>query len=166
MLTKGDSSKGDVQKGMLKLQAFLKAIMLRRVKGSLIDGKPIIVLPPKTEEIQHVVFNEDEQSFYQALETKTQVQFNKYMRAGTVGKNYSNILVLLLRLRQCCCHPHLITHFDTESTAVSELSADTLVEIAKSLAPDVVTRLTEANGNFEVSYSFTMIMSELHTDHY
>jgi SNF2 family DNA or RNA helicase len=164
MLTKGDATKGDVQKGMLKLQAFLKAILLRRVKGSLIDGKPIIVLPPKTEEIQHVVFDNDEQEFYNSLETKTRVQFNKYMRAGTVGKNYSNILVLLLRLRQCCCHPHLITHFDEGLPAVSNLSADTLIEIAKSLAPEVVSRLKAADGNFEVSYPINYGLEVLHTN--
>src|SRR2546430_16833950 len=99
MLTKGDTKKRDVQEAMRRLQAVLKAILLRRVKTSLIDGQPIITLPPKVEEIQHVVFSDDEQAFYSALETKTQIQFNKYLKANTVGKNYSNILVLLLRLR-------------------------------------------------------------------
>lgn len=148
ILTKGDSRQGDVTKGMQKLQALLRAIMLRRVKGSLIDGKPIIQLPPKTEEIQHVVFDSDEQAFYNALESKTQIQFNKYMRAGTVGKNYSNILVLLLRLRQCCCHPHLITDFE-EAPAGIDLSVDEMKELAKSLESDVVGRLIDANGTFD-----------------
>jgi SNF2 family DNA or RNA helicase len=148
MLTKGDQSKRDVQGAMRKLQAVLKAILLRRTKTSLIDGKPIINLPPKTEEIQHVVFSEDEQAYYTALETKTQLQFNKYMKAGTVGKNYSNILVLLLRLRQCCCHPHLITDFE-EAPAGAEVSPESMLELAKTLAPDVITRLMAA-GAFEV----------------
>ncbi|RAL68550.1 hypothetical protein DID88_007276 [Monilinia fructigena] len=81
---------------MKRLQGVLKAILLRRTKKSQIDGKPIINLPPKVEEIAHVVFSNDEQEFYQSLENKTQLQFNKYKKAGTVGKNYSNILVLLL----------------------------------------------------------------------
>jgi SNF2 family DNA or RNA helicase len=131
---------------MRKLQAVLKAILLRRTKTSLIDGKPIIELPPKTEEIQHVVFSEEEQDFYNALENKTKIQFNKYMRANTVGKNYSNILVLLLRLRQCCCHPHLITDFEE---APADISTDTMMELARSLAPDVVSRLLAAEA-FEV----------------
>jgi SNF2 family DNA or RNA helicase len=152
MLTKGDARESTVQKAMQKLQAVLKAIMLRRVKGSLIDGKPIITLPPKTEEIQHVVFDTDEQAFYNALESKTQIQFNKYMRAGTVGRNYSNILVLLLRLRQCCCHPHLITDFEEAPAAGVDLSLDAMKDLAKSLESDVVTRLKEANGMFDVSF--------------
>jgi SNF2 family DNA or RNA helicase len=150
MLTKGDASQRTVQGAMRKLQAVLKAILLRRTKTSLIDGKPIINLPPKIEEIQHVVFSEEEQDFYQALESKTQIQFNKYLRANTVGKNYSNVLVLLLRLRQACCHPHLITDFEEAPPAGVDLSADAMIELAKSLKPDVIARLLAAEG-FDVS---------------
>lgn len=134
---------------MRKLQAILKAILLRRTKTSLIDGKPIIELPPKTEEIQHVLFSDDEQDFYRALEAKTQIQYNKYLKAGTVGKNYSNILVLLLRLRQACCHPHLIRgDFEEATPAGADIDADTMVKLAQSLSPDVVARLL-AQESFE-----------------
>ena len=138
---------------MRKLQAVLKAILLRRSKTSLIDGKPIITLPPKTEEIQHVVFDEDQQAFYSALESKTKIQFNRYMKANTVGKNYSNILVLLLRLRQACCHPHLIHDFEDPAPAGVEIDMAAMMELAKSLPPEVVARLLSANGAFEVSSS-------------
>jgi SNF2 family DNA or RNA helicase len=138
---------------MRKLQAVLKAILLRRTKTSLIDGKPIITLPDKREEIQHVVFDEDQKAFYSALETKTKLQFNKYMKAGTVGKNYSNILVLLLRLRQACCHPHLIHDFEEAPSAGAEIDMDAMLELAKSLSPEVVARLLNAADAFEVSLS-------------
>jgi SNF2 family DNA or RNA helicase len=151
MLTKGTGSQGQSDKSMRKLQALLKAILLRRMKTSLIDGKPLITLPPKTEEVTHVIFSEDEQAFYSALEGKSQIQFNKYMRANTVGKNYSNILVLLLRLRQCCCHPHLITDFeDANSAGAIELSAEAMLKLAETLTPGVVNRLL-ASESFEVS---------------
>ena len=123
---------------MRKLRAVLKAIMLRRMKNSEIDGKPILTLPPKTQLDDHVVFSEDELKFYNELEAKSQVQFNKYLRAGTVGKNYSNILVLLLRLRQACCHPHLM---DFECVGTNELSTDQMVSLAKSLDTAVVERI-------------------------
>jgi SNF2 family DNA or RNA helicase len=122
---------------MRQLQAVLKAMMLRRMKNSMIDGKPILTLPPKTENSEYVVFSDDERQFYQDLESKSQVQFNKYLRAGTVGKNYSNILVLLLRLRQACCHPHL-TDFEASDAAVSDADALTL---AKELSDAVVRRI-------------------------
>ncbi|KAK0729991.1 SNF2 family N-terminal domain-containing protein [Lasiosphaeris hirsuta] len=123
---------------MKKLQAVLKATMLRRMKSSEIDGKPILVLPPKTELEDYVVFSEDELSFYKDLEARSQVQLNKYLRAGTVGKNYSNILVLLLRLRQACCHPHLM---DFECVAANDVSEDQMLNLAKSLELCVVDRI-------------------------
>ncbi|KAL9005446.1 MAG: hypothetical protein Q9188_001771 [Gyalolechia gomerana] len=129
-------------RAMQKLQALLKAILLRRNKKSTIDGKPILTLPERTTESRHAGFSEDEQAFYSALETQTQLQFNKYLSAGTVGRNYSNVLVLLLRLRQACCHPHLIKDFAT-SSGTTELPTEDLVKMAKELAPDVVARIVQ-----------------------
>jgi SNF2 family DNA or RNA helicase len=123
---------------MRKLQALLKATMLRRMKSSMLDGKPIIQLPPKDIQVVHVVLNEDELGFYKDLEQHSQVQINKYLRAGTVGKNYTNILVLLLRLRQACCHPHL--NLDVEETAGS-LGDEQMESLAKHLGAAVVERL-------------------------
>ena len=124
---------------MRKLQALLKAILLRRTKSSKINGNPILQLPPRTTEESHAVFSEDEQQFYNALETQTQLQFNRYLQAGTVGRNYSNILVLLLRLRQACCHPHLITDFGIKAaTNADEID---LVANAKNFDDEVVLRL-------------------------
>ena len=134
---------------MRKLQALIRAILLRRMKTSMIDGKPIIVLPPKVEHIQHVVFNEDEAAYYKALETHTQIIFNKYVKAGTVGKNYSNMLVLLLRLRQACDHVHLIQLFseaETSAGPAADLSAQVSIDLAKSLEPEVVARIVAAEA--------------------
>ncbi|KAK3693599.1 SNF2 family N-terminal domain-containing protein [Podospora appendiculata] len=123
---------------MRQLQAVLKAIMLRRMKNSTLDGKPILTLPAKTEISEHVVFSPDEASFYNDLEARSQVQLNKYLRAGTVGKNYSNILVLLLRLRQACCHPHLM---DFECVGANDVSDDQMLALAKELDASAVDRI-------------------------
>lgn len=117
--------------------------MLRRMKTSKLDGKPLLDLPPKTEEVAHVVFDEDERAFYTNLETGARNTFNKYLRAGTVGKNYSNVLVLLLRLRQACCHPHL--NLDVEYVGNNEVTEESMTVLAKSLQADVVARLKAAN---------------------
>ena len=138
------------KKSMKQLQALLKSLLLRRTKKSQIDGKPILDLPPRTTTVQHSTFSEDELAFYKALEMQTQLQFNKYLKAGTVGRNYSNILVLLLRLRQACCHPHLLKDF-AQSGGPSDLSAQDMVELAKELAPDVVLRIKEQASSNESS---------------
>ncbi|PGH04694.1 hypothetical protein GX51_03361 [Blastomyces parvus] len=136
---------------MQKFQALLKAILLRRTKTSKIDGKRILQLPPRTTEKTYAAFSEDEKSLYEALESKTQVRFNKYLREGTVGRNYSNILVLLLRLRQACCHPHLIDDLAVE--AIAAAAKVDLIENAKRLGPDVVSRLKE-NEDMECPVCF------------
>lgn len=135
-----------MKRAMKKLQAVLKAILLRRTKQSQIDGKPILVLPEKTEVVSNAIFNEDEQEYYTSLEKKTQLQFNKYLKAGTIGKNYSNILVLLLRLRQAACHPHLIMDYEEAPT---EATAEEMLNLAKTLLPDVIGRIMDATVPFE-----------------
>mgnify|MGYP003634235794 CR=1 FL=1 len=159
-LTKPDPSRSrrrDTDAAMRRLQVLLKAILLRRTKKSMIDGKPIITLPEKTEEVQHVVFDDDEKAFYTALETKTALQFNKYMKAGTVGKNYTNVLVLLLRLRQACCHPHLIHDFDQPPPDVE--NAEVMMDLAKGLVPEVVNRILGADGAFECPVCYDVFVN-------
>jgi SNF2 family DNA or RNA helicase len=134
-------------RAMRKLQVLCKGIMVRRTKKSMYRGKPILVLPERTTEVQHAAFNNDEDELYKALETKTAVQFNKYLKAGTVGRSYTAILVLLLRLRQACCHPHLIKDFSVSEAA--GVAIEDMVKLAEELEPQVVARIKETNGNFE-----------------
>jgi SNF2 family DNA or RNA helicase len=129
-------------RAMKQLQVVIKAIMLRRMKSSVVDGKPIVQLPPKTEDVDHVVFSADELSFYQTLESKSRVIVSKYLREGTVGKNYSNILTLLLRLRQACCHPHLNLDFDV----VTAVAPEEMIGFAKNLSADAVARIRDVEA--------------------
>ncbi|XP_050234352.1 helicase-like transcription factor CHR28 isoform X2 [Mercurialis annua] len=100
-------------KGFKKLQAVLKTIMLRRTKGTRIDGEPIINLPPKVVELKKVDFTDEERDFYTQLESDSRAQFREYAAAGTVKQNYVNILLMLLRLRQACDHPLLVRGIDS-----------------------------------------------------
>lgn len=114
-------------KGYKKLQAVLKTIMLRRTKGTLLDGEPIINLPPKVIMLKQVDFTDEERDFYNQLEINSRDQFKEYAAAGTVKQNYVNILLMLLRLRQACDHPLLVKGFDSNSLLRSS------VEMAKKL---------------------------------
>ncbi|KAJ3298624.1 hypothetical protein HDU76_006440, partial [Blyttiomyces sp. JEL0837] len=89
---------GRHKKVLKRVQALLKAVCLRRTKTSELDGKPIIVLPPKAVDMVEVDFTPEEREFYTSLEQKTLLRFNQYLRAGTVMQNYTNVLVLLLRM--------------------------------------------------------------------
>ncbi|KAK6465877.1 SNF2 family N-terminal domain-containing protein, partial [Scheffersomyces coipomensis] len=97
----------DQDKSMRKLRAVLRAILLRRNKDSLIDGKPILQLPTKHVESDFVVMDKDEKSFYDALEQGIQSKAKKLLIQKKIGF-YSSMLTLLLRLRQACCHNYLV----------------------------------------------------------
>ncbi|KAG0224120.1 hypothetical protein BGW41_005246 [Actinomortierella wolfii] len=118
---------------MHRLQALLKAICLRRSKKDEVDGKPILHLPPRNVTMTNVEFSMDEASFYHALETRTVDRFNAYVKAGNVMKNYSNVLLLLLRLRQACCHPHLIKDFLKADEMDGDTTGDKHAKIEKML---------------------------------
>ncbi|KAL2588149.1 hypothetical protein AAZV13_13G154200 [Glycine max] len=115
------------ENGYRKLQAVLKTIMLRRTKGTLLDGEPIISLPPKYIELKKVDFSMEERDFYSKLEADSRAQFQEYADAGTVKQNYVNILLMLLRLRQACDHPLLVKRYNSNSLWRSS------VEMAKKL---------------------------------
>ncbi|KAK5047543.1 hypothetical protein LTR84_006640 [Exophiala bonariae] len=135
----------EAKKAMQILQALLRAILLRRTKQSKIDGKPILQLPPKTTSEERIAFGEDELTFYKSLEVNAQIQFNKFLSRGAnggIGRNYSNALVLLLRLRQACCHPRLVVDSSDFMVQVAgSLSPDDLLSNAAELQPQVVARL-------------------------
>lgn len=121
---------------MRKLQTLFRSFTLRRTKTSTLDGQPILVLPERTVEVARAEFNEDQQAFYTALEQRQQLKLNKYLRKGRSNRTYAYILVLLLRLRQACDHPHLIKDHDIPDGAT--LSPKEMVKLAQMLPEDVV----------------------------
>lgn len=74
--------------------------MLRRLKTDMLDGKPLVDLPARVVETVNCEFDSEERAFYNALQDKMELAFNKFMDAGTVMNNYTAVLTLLLRLRQ------------------------------------------------------------------
>lgn len=141
------SRSGNKDKSMATLQALLRAILLRRTKTSKIHGQPILQLPPKETREERVAFDKDQMEFYQGLETNAQIQFNKYLRRGSLGRNYSHALVLLLRLRQACCHPSLVVQSKDFLQVAGELDGDTLATNAAQLDAKVVERLKQAESS-------------------
>ncbi|KAF8748054.1 SNF2 family N-terminal domain [Rhizoctonia solani] len=68
---------------MKRLHIVLKAIMLRRTKDMTINGAPLLNLPGRKVETLMCDFDEDERAFYEALEQKTELTLNKFIKAGT-----------------------------------------------------------------------------------
>ena len=98
----------DPAAGFRRLQAILRAVMLRRTKQSRINGEPIVRLPPRTVVHSRRVFLPAEQKAYARLQAEYRGKMEEYAAAGTVSSNYVNLLHMLLRLRQACNHPSLV----------------------------------------------------------
>lgn len=136
-MIKNPISKGSSQ-GYKKLQTVLKIILLRRTKETLLDGQPIIKIPPKTIALKKINFTQEERIFYLALEEGSRQKFKKFAAAGTIKQNYANILVLLLRLRQACDHPFLL-----KDDNPANLTNPGSIEMAKQLPKEIVINLLE-----------------------
>ncbi|KAI7850279.1 SNF2 family N-terminal domain-containing protein [Circinella umbellata] len=137
---------GDQEHALKKVQALLKAIALRRSKKAKIDGRPILKLPERNVHFTHVDFTPDERNFYDFINKRSQAQFNKYVKQGTVMKNYSSVLVLLLRLRQACLHPKLtMVERDEKEETIDESAQE---NFAVAMNPTVVNRLLHDDNDF------------------
>ncbi|KAF1851473.1 uncharacterized protein K460DRAFT_270246 [Cucurbitaria berberidis CBS 394.84] len=144
------------KKAMNRVQILLRSVMLRRQKTSIVDGQEICTIPAKHTTLDNVEFSDDEHLVYKALEEKSQLQMNKYLDRNAMSvlanklntANYANILVMLLRMRQACCHPHLIK--DLSQPATEGIAEDDLLGRAQELREDVIGRLKEAaSDSFE-----------------
>ncbi|KAF9260752.1 hypothetical protein L218DRAFT_906857 [Marasmius fiardii PR-910] len=98
---------------MKRLQVVLQNIMLRRRKDDQMNGKALVELPKRTVNIVSCLFSESEQQFYSELAGKMEQVLDKLnedaYRSGKAQANYISVLLLLLRLRQACDHPILVS---------------------------------------------------------
>ncbi|KAE8696603.1 SNF2 domain-containing protein [Hibiscus syriacus] len=157
----------DHVKGYKKLQAVLKIVMLRRTKATLIDGEPIIKLPPKSINMSKVDFTAEERAFYTQLEADSRSLFKQYAAAGTLHQNYANILLMLLRLRQACDHPLLVKGFnsdsirDSDSVQNSDPVGKVSVEMAKILPRELLLNLLNC---LEASFAICLVCHDTPDD--
>jgi hypothetical protein len=67
-------------------------------------GAPILKLPKANQLTHWVEFNSVERNIYEIVQTRFCLHINSLSKSGEIDKSYSNILVLLLRLRQLTSH--------------------------------------------------------------
>ncbi|KAL0564202.1 hypothetical protein V5O48_017851 [Marasmius crinis-equi] len=91
-----------------RAQIVLDPVILRRTKDSELEGEPLLNLKPKHIDLVRLQFSEDERDLYENFENTSRKRINKFIKEGTLFKNHHYVLVLILRLRQMCCHPNLI----------------------------------------------------------
>ncbi|XP_074009956.1 helicase-like transcription factor [Numenius arquata] len=105
--------------GLGRLQSLIRSITLRRTKTSKVKGKPVLELPERKVLIQYVTLTEEERQIYQSVKKEGKAAISRFFSEGTVLAHYADVLGVLLRLRQLCCHPRLCIN-----TSSSSFSAD------------------------------------------
>ncbi|KAL0952817.1 hypothetical protein HGRIS_007042 [Hohenbuehelia grisea] len=91
-----------------RARSILVRHMLRRTKTGMLEGKPLLELQPKEVELVTVDFSEEERDVYDSFEKRSKIRLNKFIKERTLLKHHTEVLVMILRLRQLCCHPNLI----------------------------------------------------------
>ncbi|RKO96411.1 hypothetical protein CAUPRSCDRAFT_11897 [Caulochytrium protostelioides] len=102
-----------------RLQTVMKAITLRRTKSQQVDGKPLLELPPKVEQVVVVELNREERMLYNYLRIEANHAFEGYSSDGNPLSHYAQILEILLHLRQATVHPQLLRHYETIKKAAA-----------------------------------------------
>ena len=95
--------------GVARLQTIMRCITLRRTKESRSeDGRKILSLPPRTDQLRLLKFDPHEQSIYDHFFNESKAEFQSLSHKNEVMKNYVGILQKILRLRQICDHYELV----------------------------------------------------------
>jgi SWI/SNF-related matrix-associated actin-dependent regulator of chromatin subfamily A3 len=142
-----------------RLQVLVKQLVLRRTKETKIDGKPIIMLPDANQHVVMVPMSGDARLVYDTLFKAARREIDLLRTAGKSAellRNYSNILVILLRLRQAALSLALLPdewRVDAAAAAAALVGAIALTDKDKELLERGVTRMREmlAQGDEELN---------------
>ncbi|KAF1985139.1 hypothetical protein K402DRAFT_335351 [Aulographum hederae CBS 113979] len=91
---------GGTPEQMDRLMIFLKRFMIRRTHLDTMFGAPLLKLPKATEKVQWLDFNDFERNIYEIVRKRIVARINGFAKRKELDKHYSNMFVMLLRLRQ------------------------------------------------------------------
>ncbi|WAR53303.1 hypothetical protein PtB15_2B734 [Puccinia triticina] len=142
---------GNGKGAIVKIQALLKIILLRRSKESRDKaGNPILKLPGKELILLRIPFRTSEESqFYQSVKERMMNRMAKISASGDLQRSYMAKLTLLLRMRQATLHPALssdkadadnLEATDAKNTSTVEDLEDKVDELAAQIGGMGVTQ--------------------------
>ncbi|MDZ7671186.1 MAG: DEAD/DEAH box helicase [Gammaproteobacteria bacterium] len=105
----------------------LAPFMLRRRKLDVLDD-----LPPKTEILRTVTLHEDQAALYESVRLTMEDKVRRVIEAQGLARSHISILDALLKLRQVCCDPRLLSleaARGVQSSAKLELLMEMLPEL-------------------------------------
>ena len=98
----------DGEDGKDRLIAQLRPLMLRRTHNSTLLGSKLLNLPEPTQDTFPLPLEPLHYDIYRIVKERFVENINVIARKGELKSKYSNVLTLLLRLKQFIAHPLLI----------------------------------------------------------
>ncbi|KAF8945286.1 hypothetical protein BGZ47_002958 [Haplosporangium gracile] len=131
--------------GVQRLQTLMKVITLRRTKTQMVDGKPLLDLPPRTDHMRSLDLSLNERQMYQRMESSAKQTVSQIVQENKVMKNYAHILQAILKLRQICAHYALVKNMSDDLDMSGEFN------LAKAAA---IYSLLQDSGNDQCNSCF------------
>lgn len=99
-----------------KLRAQVKPFILRRIKKEVLKE-----LPSKTETVMYSDMEKEQRKIYEAYLLQAQEEMKNIVNDANFEKNKLQVLALITRLRQICCHPSLfISNYTGTSSKLNQ----------------------------------------------
>ncbi|KAF9245698.1 P-loop containing nucleoside triphosphate hydrolase protein [Melanogaster broomeanus] len=125
------------------VQVILESILLRREKNMRdSNGNRIVELPAKEVTIDTLSFSPAERKIYDSIYDTAKRSFDQLNAKGLVGKNYTHILAMLMRLRRAVLHPDLVINPEEDQEANPPLGSKDGAIDADALMNDVAGQNT------------------------
>ncbi|RYL23028.1 DEAD/DEAH box helicase [Acinetobacter piscicola] len=114
-----------------RLVARIKPFMLRRLKTDVAQE-----LPEKTTIEVNIDMNEQQSKLYEAVRATMQKDIRELIAARGFKRSQIQILSALLKLRQICCHPHLLQLDYLKDDNIQSAKLDQLIEMLTNMVEE------------------------------
>ncbi|KAF9111537.1 hypothetical protein BGX27_004795 [Mortierella sp. AM989] len=131
--------------GITRLQTLMKVITLRRTKTQMVDGKPLLELPTRTDHMRVLELSLNERQMYQRMELSAKQTVDQIVQENKIMKNYAHILQAILKLRQICAHYALVKNIGDDLDTSGEFNL---------LKASAILTLLQESGNDQCNYCF------------
>jgi hypothetical protein len=108
-----------------RLKKLIQPFILRRTKPQVLEE-----LPPRTDIVLQVEMSPQEAAFYEALRQQALERLEHDQ--SPMGQKHLKILAEIMRLRQACCHPRLVTPKSRIASSKLELFGEVVSELLEN----------------------------------
>ncbi|MDR2168982.1 MAG: DEAD/DEAH box helicase [Planctomycetaceae bacterium] len=107
------------------LRRLLRPFILRRTKSQVLEE-----LPPRTEIIREIELSREEMTLYETERIKALEELREFK--GNLGRGQLQVLSVLTKLRQICCHPKLVLPDCGVASSKLEVFREIMLELCEN----------------------------------